>query len=99
ARDAAIGESALQALIDQALMRGVLIDDDERILGLGDDEGVVDLRPRGSERIERPLRIVLRDGAARVRARLGESTERGLRGFGEAKRGSAAGMRLEWPGR
>ena len=43
-------------------MRGVLIDDDERVLGLGDDEGVVDLRPRGSKRIERRLSVVLRDG-------------------------------------
>ena len=32
-------------------MRGVLIDDDEGVLGLGDDEGVVHLRPRGAERI------------------------------------------------
>ena len=32
-------------------MRGVLIDDDEGILGRGDDEGVVDLRARRAERI------------------------------------------------
>ena len=39
-------------------MRRVLIDDDERIVGLGDDESVVKLRPRRAERIGRFLLIV-----------------------------------------
>ena len=62
-RQAAIGEGLLQALIDQPLMRRVLIDDDERVFGLGDDEGVVELRPRRAERII--------DGGAVVAARMG----------------------------
>ena len=48
-----LAKRALQALIDQALMRGVLIDDDESVLGLGDDEHVVDLGARRAERIGR----------------------------------------------
>ena len=51
AGEAAIGEGLLHPLVDQALMGGVLIDDDERSLGLGDDEGLVHLRPRRAERI------------------------------------------------
>ncbi len=36
---------------DQPLMRGMLVDDDEPVLGLGDDIVGVDLRPRCAERI------------------------------------------------
>jgi hypothetical protein len=35
-------------------MRGVLIDDDERVLGRGDDEGVLELRPRRAEWVVGP---------------------------------------------
>ena len=59
-------------------MRGVLVDDDERILGLGDDEGVVELRARGAEREARPERRIVSGRAARVAARLGERVERRL---------------------
>ena len=48
-RDAARGERLLHPLIDEALMRGVLIDDDDAIAGLGNYIGIVDLRPRGAE--------------------------------------------------
>ena len=51
AGEAAIGEGPLQPLIDEALMGCVLIDDDERVLRLGDDEGVVHLGTRSAERI------------------------------------------------
>ncbi len=37
---------ALHALIDEALMRGVLIDDDDAVGGLRDDIGLVQLRAR-----------------------------------------------------
>ena len=44
ALDAAIVERPLHALVDEALMRGVLIDDDDAVVGLRDDIGVVQLR-------------------------------------------------------
>ena len=72
AGEAAIGEGLLQPLIDEALMRSVLIDDDEGGLGLGDDEGVVHLRPRGAERIG--------DGVALVGARMGGARSAWRRG-------------------
>ena len=53
-------------------MRRVLIDDDERIVGLGDDESVRNLRPRGAERIGRFRPDRWRPGSARVAARLGK---------------------------
>ena len=53
-------------------MRGVLIDDDQRVLGLGDDEGVVDLGPRRAERIGGAESLVLGLMAARIGARLGK---------------------------
>src|SRR6185437_16497667 len=51
ALDAAIAEMLLHPLVDEAFMRGVLVDDDDAALGLRDDIGVVKLRPRGAERI------------------------------------------------
>jgi len=50
-RHAAIGERALQPLIDKAFVGRVLIDDDERIVRLGDDERILDLRAGGPERV------------------------------------------------
>ncbi len=85
AGDAAIGERPLQPLIDEALMRGVLIDDDQRVLGLGDDEGVVDLRARRAERIGGAESIVLGEVPARIGARLSERRERRLGPLGEAE--------------
>ena len=38
------------ASIDQPFMRGVLVDDDQAVLGLGDDVVLVELRPRRAER-------------------------------------------------
>src|SRR6476661_11129665 len=69
AGEAAIGESLLQALIDQPLMGRVLIDDNKRIFRLGDDEGVVHLRPRRAEGKS--------DGAVVVGAHVGEGAWRG----------------------
>src|SRR4029077_7882426 len=83
--DAAIGERALQPLIDEALMRRVLIDNDERILGLGDDERFGKLRPRGAEWISRSRPVVSALGSARVAARLGKRYEWRLPRFGEAQ--------------
>src|SRR5271157_180539 len=40
---------ALQLLIDDPLVRRVLVDDDEPVRGLGDDIGLVHLRPRRPE--------------------------------------------------
>ena len=49
--DAAIGERGFQLFIDQALMRGVLVDDDDGMAGLGDDIGLVELGAGGAERV------------------------------------------------
>ena len=86
-RQAAIGEGLFQALIDEPLMRRVLIDDDERVLGLGDDEGVVELRPRRAQRIVDGARrrrrshnvsaLGLPSGAKRRLARFGKAKGRG----------------------
>ena len=78
AGDAAIGEGPLQPLIDEALMRRVLVDDDERILGLGDDEGVVHLRARSAERIGRLPAASSVPHPARVAARRGKRRKRRL---------------------
>ena len=43
-------ERRLHALVDQPLVRGVLIDDHQPVAGLRDDVGVVHLRARGAER-------------------------------------------------
>ena len=43
-------ERGLHALVDQPLVRGVLVDDDEAVAGLRHDVGVVHLRARGAER-------------------------------------------------
>ena len=68
ALDAALGALALQALIDQALMGGVLIDDDEAVRRLGHDIGLVQLGARRAERMGLALggRGLLREGGTRV---------------------------------
>ncbi len=48
--DPARGARGLHPLIDEALMRRMLIDDDDAVARLGDDIGLVDLRPRRTER-------------------------------------------------
>ncbi len=88
ARDPAIGESALQPFIDQPLMRGMLIDDDQRVSSLGDDEGAVNLRACGAERIARTV-IFLRHAGARVGARRGDRSEWRLGLLGKAERARA----------
>ncbi len=44
------GAGVLHLLVDEALMRGVLVDDDEAVAGLGDDVVLVQLRPRRPQR-------------------------------------------------
>ena len=46
----ALGDLPLQPFVDEALVGGVLIDDDEARLGLGNDVGLVDLGARRAER-------------------------------------------------
>ena len=48
--DAAALALALQGLVDDPLVRGVLVDDDKAVRRLGDDIGAVKLRPRRAER-------------------------------------------------
>jgi hypothetical protein len=50
AGDAAGGHLALHALVDQALVGGVLVDDDHAVAGLGDDVGLVHLGPGRAQR-------------------------------------------------
>ena len=50
ARDAGLVERGLHALVDEALVRGVLVDDDEAVARLRHDVGLVQLRARGAER-------------------------------------------------
>ena len=50
---AGLGQHGLHALIDQPLMRRVLVDNDDTVRSLGDDIGLVHLRPG---RTERPVR-------------------------------------------
>ena len=50
ARDAGRGDRRFHALVNQPLMRRMLIDDDDAVIGLGDDIGLVQLRPRRAQR-------------------------------------------------
>ena len=50
AGDAGLVERRLQPLVDDALVRGVLVDDDEPVARLRHDIGLVHLRARGAER-------------------------------------------------
>ena len=59
---------ALQALVDEALVGGVLVDDDDAVLRLRDDVGAVDLRPRRAERGVGGLGLPERARARRPRA-------------------------------
>ncbi len=67
--DAAGRHLGLHALIDQALMGGVLVDDDHAIAGLGDDIGLVHLAAGRAERIV--------DGIEHRLRRLGDAGRRG----------------------
>ena len=74
AGDAAIGVAPLQPLINQPLMGGVLVDDDERIAGLGDDEGILHLGACGAEGVVAVRRIA--GGAPpHIGARLGQGVK------------------------
>ena len=63
-RDAVPGERFLHALIDEPLMRGMLIDEHDAGRGLGQDIGAVQLRPGGSKR---EIRRRIRPGIAPTR--------------------------------
>ena len=66
-------------------MRGVLVDDDESILGLGDDEGVGELGPGRAERIGDARPVIGGAVSARVAARLGKRRKRSLPTLGKAE--------------
>ena len=91
-RDAGLLQRRLHALVDDALMRGVLVDDHDAVARLRHDVGLVQLRARRAERaVDQVWRGFGRD--PRVgRRRAG--VERRLRGFGEARqRGRALRQR------
>ena len=84
----AAGALALQALVDEALMRRVLVDDDDAVAGLRDDVGAVDLRARGAER--RLARLVIGSASARASARGRADVLEARLLLGEARRRGAA---------
>ena len=67
-------------------MRGMLVDDDEAVARLRHDVVLVDLRPRGAERMLDLLGIGRRFDARRRRR---SDVERRLRRVGEAEPGGA----------
>ena len=73
----------LQRLVDKPLMRGMLVDDDQRVAGLRHDVVFVHLRARRAEvgrpRCVRELRCEVRASALQA-----AGVESGLRGFAEA---------------
>ena len=82
-RDAGLPERRLQALVDDALVGGMLIDDHQPVAGLRHDIGRVHLRARGTQRsieqigdglgqLDRPCRRRSADVECRLR-RLGKS--------------------------
>src|SRR5580704_19100572 len=71
----------LELLVDDALVRGVLVDDDQAVAGLRHDIGLVHL---GARRAERPVDQF--GGGLRLDAKIGRrraDIEGGLRGFGK----------------
>ena len=76
---------AFNLLVDDALMRGVLVHDNEAVAGLRDDIGFVNLRPRRAERPVEQIgrRLLLEANVRRRRA----DVEGRLAGFGKAPRG------------
>ena len=91
ARDAGLLQRRLQPLVDEALVRGVLVDDDDAVAGLRDDIGLVHLRARGAERPVEQVGRRLGDLDARVGRRAADIEGR-LRRFGKAD-GAAATRR------
>ena len=83
-RDATIRQHPLQALVDEPLVRRVLIDDDEAIARLCHDVILMHLRTHRAERaIQQGLRKI-REARTAIRTRLIESRKRRLRSFPEA---------------
>lgn len=81
--DAAFGKGALHALVDETLMGGVLIDNDNAVFGLGDDIGLMELAPRSTKREVRQGRV-----GSRERPRVGAAGQ-AAKTLHEALRGSA----------
>ena len=59
-------ERGLEALVDDALVRGVLVDDDEAVAGLRHDIGLMQLRARGAERTVDQIRRRIEARVARI---------------------------------
>ncbi len=89
AGDAFLVERGLHALVDQPLVGGVLVDDDEAVAGLRHDVGVVHLGARGAERAVEQVGRGLGDLDAGGGGR-GADVEHGLRGFGKARIGRSS---------
>ena len=92
-RHAGLVDRRLHALVDDALMRGVLVDDDQPVAGLRHDIGLVHLRARGAERALDQFGRRLEAFDARIGGRLAD-VEGGLRGFGKTERGAPPRMRV-----
>ena len=96
--DAGAVERRLETLVDDALVGGVLIDDDEAVAGLRDDVGLVHLGARRAERSVAQFRRRLDHGGFGGR---GSDLERGLRRLGETECGpmrrARQGARIDRP--
>ena len=86
---AAFRDRGLELLVDDALVRGVLVDDDEAVAGLRHDIGLVHLRARRAERMIEQF-VGRRGFGERLRADLAQigrraaDVESGLRRLGKA---------------
>ena len=85
--DVSTGHLRFHPLVDQTLVRGVLIHDDNGVLGLGNDVIFVHLCAHGTERLFAPCRrLRLIRHRFNTTARLSERFERGLRSLRQSAR-------------
>ena len=91
-RNTLLRHRRFQPLIDQPLMRGMLIDDDKTIAGLRHDVIVMHLRTRGAKRTIERIDRRLEGLDARTRGRCADIEHR-LGGFGKAERRIAIGCK------
>ena len=86
AGDAALLQRRLHALVDEPLVRRVLIDDDDAVAGLGDDVGLVHLGARGTERaVDLAGRDLFGTARARLSAEGAPTSKARCAGDGEAR--------------
>ena len=85
--------NSLQLFVDDALVGGVLVDDDDAVLGLGHDIGFVQLRAGSTEGCGAVLGVHGLVRRPRIRGRPAEMIEGRLLGLGEALSGARQARR------